>query len=263
MCLILFAWRVVPGLPLVVAANRDEFHARPTAPAARWYDQPSVFGGRDLQDGGTWLAIAGSGGSAARFAAVTNVADEPPQLSPAMRSRGELTANFLTGTVDAASYAAAVRAQADSYRGFNLLVGDAGGLFYVSNRGTPRGDGARCLEPGIYGLSNHVLDVPWPKVRRGKAALAAAVATGARPANLLALLADRTVASDDELPRRGRDLAVERRSSPVFIVGPAYGTRASTLVIASGAEAAFVEHSFGADGEVQAEVSTRVPFGIA
>jgi uncharacterized protein with NRDE domain len=259
MCLILFAWRARAGLPLVVAANRDEFHARPAAPAARWDDHPGVFGGRDLQDGGTWLAVATGQG---RFAAVTNVSEEPPAPAPAKRSRGELTAGFLAGSDDAADFAAAVAARGDAYRGFNLLLGDRGGLCYVTNRGAAR-TVPRRLEPGVYGLSNHVLDAPWPKVRRGKAALETALDAGASLDALFAVLADRTVAADHELPQRGRDIAVERRTSPAFIVGEAYGTRASTVLVARDGVLTFAEQSFAANGGVNGRVEARLPWRLA
>jgi len=159
MCLILFAHRAAPGYALVLAANRDEFFSRPTGPAGYWTDAPHVLAGRDLEKGGTWLGVTRDG----RWAAITNYRDgSRPETGS--RSRGELVARYLSEGSTAMSYAAAVASAAAEYHGFNLLVGDAKGVHYVSNRVAR----AQVLEPGIYGLSNHLLDTPWPKVERGK-----------------------------------------------------------------------------------------------
>ena len=223
MCLILFAYRYQPNYPLLVAANRDEFYERPTAPVAIWNDAPQVAGGRDLQAGGTWFGITRTG----RFAALTNYRD-PSRLIPNAPSRGRLTSDYLQGDEPARRYLERLSRRAGDYNGFNLLVGDSEGLFYYANySGKPR-----VLEPGVYGLSNHFLDTPWPKVRRGVESLRQLLARKAdpEPDDLLALLTDRAIAPDDELPQTGIPLEWERWLSPLFITAPGYGTRASSVL---------------------------------
>jgi uncharacterized protein with NRDE domain len=241
MCLILFAHRVHPQFPLVFAANRDEFHARPTAPARFWDDAPQVLAGRDLQAGGTWMGVTRTG----RWAALTNYRD-PGLPEPAGRSRGHLVADFLRGNTGAAEYAEAVMMRRDEYAGFNLLLGEADEVYYLANRTAPD-TGLAVLAPGVYGLSNHLLDTPWPKVERGRRGLAAALGGRAvpEPDALFELLATTDPAPDTELPETGVGREWERVLSSLFIVSPEYGTRASTvlLVDASGS-ATFAERSF-------------------
>ncbi len=237
MCLILVAWRVHPDYPLVVAANRDEFFARPTAAAARWAEAPQILAGRDLEAGGTWLGIAAGG----RFAAVTNVREPGKPQGP--RSRGRLTADFLAGDMAAADYAAAIDGSA--YAGFNLLVGDGRELWYAANRiAAPRR-----LPPGIYGVSNHLLDTPWPKLATAKARFAAALPRLPASEAFFALLADDEIVPDAHLPATGVSLEWERRLSAIFVRSPDYGTRASTLVcVAADGSASFRERRFDAGG---------------
>lgn len=221
MCLILLAWRAHPGYPLVVAANRDEFFARPTAPAAFWDDAPQILAGRDLEAGGTWLGVTRNG----RFAALTNYRD-PVRNKAGAPSRGELVSRFLAGEQSAPEYLRQLESMADRYSGFNLVFGDSGGLWCFSNCG----EGERELPPGVYGLSNHLLDSPWPKVARGKSALAKALQALPDQAPLFALLRDDRIAADDELPRTGVSLEWERLLSAAFVRSPTYGTRSSTVV---------------------------------
>ena len=239
MCLILFAHDAHPRYRLVVAANRDEFHARPTAPAARWKDAPWILAGRDLQSGGTWIGVTRAG----RWAAVTNYR-EPRKQRPDAPSRGELVSDFLRGEDSPARYAERVSTHAAAYNGFNLLVGAPGSLFWLSNRapaGTPRP-----LTPGIYGLSNHLLDTPWPKVQRGKRALEGLLAgPELGPEPLLEILLDQTFAADHELPETGVGPALERVLSTIFIASPEYGTRSSTaLLVDREGRVLFVERSY-------------------
>ncbi|MGH8634409.1 MAG: NRDE family protein [Burkholderiales bacterium] len=244
MCLILLAHRAVAGHALVLAANRDEFFARPTEPAGYWTDAPHVLAGRDLEKGGTWMGVTRD----RRWAAVTNYRDGThPETGS--RSRGELVARYLLEGSSAASYAAAVASAGAEYHGFNLLVGDSEGVHYVSNRGARPQE----LEPGIYGLSNHLLDTPWPKVTRGKSEMQAML--GGNPEDpteaLLALLADRRPAADDLLPETGVSRDWEKLLSCAFIRAPGYGTRASSvLLIEHGGEASLRERSFGASAEL-------------
>ena len=211
MCLILFAYRVRADAPLIVAANRDEFYARPAALAHRWDDAPHVFAGRDLSAGGTWLGVSTSG----RFAAVTNFAETPDGPLPP-GSRGDLTANFLRGTIDARSYADSI--DDDRYRGFSLLLWDGTDLIYTSNRNSH----PRALEPGVHGLSNTHLDgTLWPKVTAGTQGLHNIVRTDYSSDDLMKLLADdahskrRTVAATRQRScirtARGADLHPRRR----------------------------------------------------
>ncbi|MCU0420573.1 MAG: NRDE family protein [Cyclobacteriaceae bacterium] len=222
MCLIFLSLRQNPQYPLVIVANRDEFYARHTAPADFWQDSPHVLAGRDLEAGGTWMGVAKSG----RLALVTNYRD-PNHINPHAPSRGHLVADFLQQPVTPDQYVAAVEKKKSLYNGFNLIVGDANGLSYLSNygRGTER------LSPGFYGLSNHLLDTPWPKVQRGKTVLQERVLHEVMPTQqLLDAMADEAVASDADLPDTGIGLERERALSAMFIKTPNYGTRCSTVV---------------------------------
>ncbi len=239
MCLVLFAYDPQSDLPLVVAANRDEFYARPALGAHFWDEPGGLLAGRDLSAGGTWLGISRSG----RFATVTNFAEEGPSDAPL--SRGHLPERFLAGGAGAHEFAHELHAA--SYRGFNLLMWDGQALVYTSNRGH-----SQDLAPGIYGLANAELGAAWPKVVRGRRGLAGVLEAGADPDALIDLLADRSVPPDSELPRRGRPLELERRVASCFIEGDEYGTRASTAVVferSFGAlRAHFVEQSYGPGG---------------
>jgi len=243
MCLIFVAHRLDPRYPLIVAANRDEFHARPTAAADWWADAPEVLAGRDLEAGGTWLGVSRGG----RFAALTNYR-EPGLHRPDAPTRGNLVSDFLRGAERPADYLARVAAGGARYNGFSLFVGNGTALACYSNRGGT----ARDLTPGLYGLSNHLLDTPWFKVEEGKRALASLLERDViDPEALLELLADREIASDDELPDTGIARDWERRLSARFVSGAEYGTRSSTaLLVDNQGRAQFVERSFDAAGMV-------------
>lgn len=245
MCLIAIAWRAHPDYPLIVAANRDEFFARPTA-AAHWWPDRAILAGRDRQAGGTWLGITATG----RFAAVTNFRQAPRNhainVSGEKRSRGALVTDFL-GHEEPARYAAELTRDADDYAGFNLLFGRVeGALDYFSNRGAARRD----LASGVYGLSNALLDERWPKVDYVKSALSDALQKASlSPGALLDLLQEREQAADERLPDTGVGLDAERFLSSPFIVGADYGTRSSTaLVIGRGGEARFLERNYDEHG---------------
>lgn len=226
MCVIYLAYGQLADTPLVLLANRDEFYDRPTLPAASWEDHPHVFGGRDLAAGGTWLAVSNSG----RIAAVTNYRDPGGQLGT--RSRGKLVSDFVSGVSGAREYLSEIESRKAEYSGFNLLVGefreDRSELLYFSNRS----NGIRELSPGLYGLSNHLLDSQWPKVTKGKAMLSEILGQGLESEAMFDLLGDRELATDEELPDTGIGLERERALSPIFIATPNYGTRCSTVVIA-------------------------------
>ena len=249
MCLILLAWQTHPDYPLVVAANRDEFFVRPSAPAAFWTDAPDILAGRDLQAGGTWLGVT----RGRRFAALTNFRDGGKQGSDAP-SRGALVADFLAGECDPEAYLEVLSKRGADYNGFNLFVGDDRRLGYYSNREP----GPRWLAPGIYGLSNHLLDTPWPKLSATKAAFADALAQLPESTPFLQLLADQDIVADAQLPETGVPLEWERILSAVFVTSPDYGTRASTLLtMERTGRVTLLERSFGRDATPLGEVTER------
>ncbi|MCL2831020.1 MAG: NRDE family protein [Betaproteobacteria bacterium] len=277
MCLILVAWQVHPDYPLVVAANRDEFFARPTAPAAFWAESPHILAGRDLEAGGTWLGLAFAGqkpqlpglpkafpsGGALRFpafAALTNYRD-PGSERIGAPSRGSLVADFLQSAAKSlpgtektmlAQYFSSVSARVSAYNGFNLLAAANGRLGYITNRG--KAFSVCWLASGIYGLSNHLLNTPWPKLDSARSAFAASLQRLPDDSAFFALLSNDKPAPDDQLPSTGIPLAWERMLSSIFIKSPEYGTRASTLLaVRRTGEALFIERSFGPGGTPLAE----------
>jgi len=221
MCLVAIAWHARPDLPLVVAANRDEWRDRPAEPAQWWSDRPGILAGRDLKAGGTWLGISRSG----RFAAVTNFRDPSDRRSTA-RSRGELVADFLAASDEPVAYVERIARRAHEYNAFNLLVGDSATLWYFGSREGP----PRPVAPGVHALSNHILDEPWPKVTRARRAMEAALREGDPAPRLFEMLSDATLPHDNALPRTGVPLEWERRLSPALITGEDYGTRNSTVL---------------------------------
>lgn len=246
MCLVLFAYQPESEHPLVVAANRDELYARPTAGAHRWSQTPQLLAGRDLSAGGTWLGVTSQG----RFATVTNFAEEGGSDAPC--SRGELTQSFLLGNMPAHEFVHGL--DGAQYRGFNLLVWDGVALVYTSNRGITED-----LEPGLYGLANAELGASWPKVVNGVDALKAELAHGPSMDGILRLLADDSVPPDHELPSRGRPIEFERRVAPRFINGEEYGTRACTAVIFTKQQIAFAEQEYGPGGSIEKRNDFIVP----
>ncbi|WP_372874987.1 NRDE family protein [Pseudomonas sp.] len=245
MCLIVFAWRPGHDLPLVMAANRDEFYARPSLPLAEWEDAPGLYAGRDLEAGGTWLGI----GPHARFAALTNIRD--PRQPPRGRSRGELPVQFLRGSLGPEAFLRDLTQRAGEYSGFNLLLGDRHELWLLNSRtGMPER-----LTAGLYGLSNADLDTPWPKVEKGKALLDECLAAPQIP-SLLDLLHDGQQVEDARLPDTGVGLNTERVLSSIFIATLNYGTRASSaLIVKADGSWQLVERSYGPYGAHLGEVS--------
>jgi uncharacterized protein with NRDE domain len=221
MCLILVVWQSHPTYPCIIAANRDEFHARATESAHWWSDRSEILGGRDVIAGGTWLGITRTG----RFAGLTNY--RAPQRKRAdAPSRGALVKGILESGAAVSEELAHLRRVGADYNGFNVLFSDGERLgVYESMRAE-----GRELGPGIYGLSNHLLDTPWPKVQRAKARLQAALGDMADPAAVLALLRDDLPALDEQLPRTGVSLEWERLLSSAFVRGTDYGTRCSTVI---------------------------------
>lgn len=234
MCLILVAWRVHHEFPFVVAANRDEYYPRPTAGADFWTDHGQVLAGRDLEAGGTWMGITRQG----RFAALTNFRD-PVRHRPDAPSRGHLVSDFLIGTAGIDAYLNGL--EPTRYNGFNLLLGDGERLVAFSNVSLERHE----LAPGIYGLSNHQIDTPWPKVSAGKTALQAAIDALPDEVPLIHLLRDDRIHPDDALPATGVPLEWERLLSAAFVRSPGYGTRSSTvLTLSAGGRATFDEQAW-------------------
>lgn len=250
MCLIACAWNTHPDYPLVLVANRDEFHARPTAQLGVWDDHPQIVGGRDLEAGGGWLAVDRG---RPRLAAVTNVREGAP---PTPRvSRGRLVRDYLSGDESAVSYAELRRVDGDDYGPFNLLLWDGEELVMATNRLKPRWE---TVAPGVHGLSNGGLDAPWPKTRllmaRLDAWLQSAAARAAEPelSPLFDALADQQQPDDAELPDTGIGIERERLLSTAFIRLPGYGTRASQVVMVDRqGRTLFAERRF-ADGGVPA-----------
>ena len=222
MCLVLLAIGQSDHYPIILAGNRDEFHARPTQKANWWPDKPNLVGGRDLQAGGTWLAVHRKG----RFATVTNFRDAEP-ASARFLSRGHLVTKFLESDQSPLAYLHAV--DGSRYAGFNLVVGDTDHVAYLSNRG----DGPREMPAGLYGLSNALLDAPWDKVLRSKRGLAALLDRNAvNETTLLRLLEDRDVGPVDDAESKRLGFTIARAITAPFIVTPDYGTRCSTVVTA-------------------------------
>lgn len=241
MCLILIACGAHPDFPLVIAANRDEYYRRPSAQAAYWTDHSHILAGRDLECMGTWLGVTRSG----RFAALTNFRD-PRERKTDAPSRGHLVRDFLASDLDPRSYLEEIKTGATRYNGFNLLAGNSDGIFCYSNREFT----VQALLPGFHGLSNHLLDTPWPKVVRGKRRLQQAMSRVPEAETLLDLLDDREPAEDGTLPDTGIGAERERMLSPALIVSPEYGTRASTALL------------FGSDGSVSFAERTILPGGL-
>ena len=249
MCVIFVAWQVHPGCPLIVAANRDEFHERPTESVHWWASEPELLAGRDARSGGTWLGVTRTG----RFAAVTNY--RGPDEPAGSVSRGELPLRFLVGTSSAEEYANGVAAAGGQYAGFSLLASDGQQLWYVSNRG----DGApRAVQPGFHGLSNANLDTPWPKVEAGRAWFSDVVGSdadplgdlsGDGPERYLRVLRNADIAPED-LPDTGFSEEMERGLSSIFVELPGYGTRSSTVLAMRDGRGSMVERRFAADSTV-------------
>jgi uncharacterized protein with NRDE domain len=223
-CLILFAWQAHPRYPLVVAANRDEFHDRPTRPAGFWQDAPGVLAGRDLQAGGTWLGVSRGG----RFAAVTNYREPLAPEIPLERSRGHLVRDFLQDDTTPDRHAAVLANDGNAYRGFNLLIGTPASLWWYSNRASAPVE----IRPGSHGLSNHLLDTDWPKVHSGRERLAQLLdGETVETEALFALLSDPALTPGAFPTDIEASLAPKELMRHYFIISPVYGTRSSTVVL--------------------------------
>lgn len=249
MCVVALAWNAHPRWRLLLAGNRDEFHARPAAALSEWPDS-ALIAGRDLQSGGTWVGLDRRG----RVAVVTNVRDgfAQPHVAP---SRGALTVAFLQGVADAAATTADLFANADAYAPFNLVLADADGCWHLGNHPLQR----ETLTTGVHGISNGRLDAPWPKTRLMIAALRTWIVAGDDDLqSLWNALANERIAANAELPDTGVGIELERRLSPAFIRGEAYGTRASTIIAVDRDGRGFIhERRFGPNGVFVGETVLR------
>ena len=238
MCLILLSIESHPVYKLIIAANRDEFYDRPTSQAAFWDESTGLLAGRDLRAEGTWFGMTTSG----KIAAITNFRD-PPSFKAHAPSRGKLVSDFLSGHVSTPDYLEMLNQKGDEYNGFNLIIGEVNNLNWYSNRG----NGWHHLAPKIYGLSNHLLDSPWPKVTAGKDGLRDLRSTQEElsPEAIFGILSDRSTPDDNRLPDTGVGLELERMLSPIFIISPDYGTRSSTILLVDRNDhVMFIERTF-------------------
>jgi uncharacterized protein with NRDE domain len=253
MCLIILSYKVHDRYPLVLAANRDEFYERPSAPVSLWEDAVGVIAGKDLQKGGTWLGIKKTG----TLAMLTNYR-EPPPFGRNAPSRGWLVRDFLLGEEGPESYIETMKANKDQYNGFSMIIGDLNRLFYFSNRGEMHE-----LSPGLYGLSNRLLDTPWPKTEQGKKALGSLLASkdDPLPEEIFAILNDRSKPEDSELPDTGIGLEWERILSSIFITSPIYGTRSSSVIMIDRKKhVMFIERVF--DGHSEPWMAAKFDFRL-
>lgn len=278
MCLIALAWQHHPRYRLALIANRDEAHARPTAPAGADPDDPQVYGGRDLSQGGSWLMVSARG----RLAAVTNVRDGR-QFETAPRSRGALVREFVRGAMSAEDCLESLRAPAAEFGRFNLLLWDGAQLRFGSNH-PPAGHGrfqTFAVTPGVHAMTNGAFDADWPKSGLATRALSAWLESpaslqaplrgaGEAPSSadpglamLLAAMADTTIAPDDALPDTGVGLELERLLSPPFVLGETYGTRCSTIVLIGDDGIDFIERRYGPGGAQAGESAVRLPLRAA
>lgn len=236
MCLIVLSYKQHEDYPLVLAGNRDEFYTRPAAALDWWQNTPAILAGRDLAAGGTWLGVNRNGS----FAAVTNFR-EPGKDQKEKKSRGLLVQNFLAAD-NPAEYAETLWQTRDEFNGFNLLFGDPNGVYYFGNRS---GKPAAELTPGLYGLSNHLLDTPWPKVKKAKTRFANTDHSDSKL--IFTLLADRVMADESEVQRTGLPIETEKVLSSIFIAAPGYGTRVSShLCFEKSGNVRFAERAYEA-----------------
>lgn len=221
MCLILAAYQAHTDYPLIILANRDEFHKRPSQ-AAHWWDDPKILAGKDLKAGGTWLGVH----TDKRFCALTNYR-EPEAFQPEARSRGSLVIDFLKAP-NLEHYKSNSLAERSQYNDFNLLLYERNQLYFYGSKTND----LKTVQPGISGLSNHLLDSPWPKVKRGKSAMGTLVASEEIDVErAFAILADDVVAPDGKLPETGVGIEMERLLSPLHIQAPGYGTVSSNVIL--------------------------------
>ena len=254
MCFLLFSINDHPEYPLILAANRDEHYRRPTQSAQFWEEHPNLIAGRDLSQGGTWLGITKSG----RLAALTNYRS-PESKQDDRPSRGHLVSDYLQNNESAASYLEKLSKTDQQYNGFNLIVGTIERLYYYSNKAKQ----VQIIDKGIFGLSNHLLDTPWPKIEYGKQHFKTLCdpENHPDPKQLFALLSSRDLAPQGKLPDTGVGLELERKLSSIFITGGNYGTRCSTVItVDKQGKVNFRERTF--DGQPAPYQEVRKTFSI-
>lgn len=260
MCLIILCIDVHRDYPLIAAANRDEFYSRPTAPLAFWDDHPEILAGRDLQGRGTWLGVSRSG----RIAAVTNYR-RPRSLTaprPAPRSRGILVSSFLSGNISPQVYLKATSARKDQYDAFNLVAGTPSRLWWYSNMN----GGIQPIPQGIHGISNHLLDTPWPKLEKAKSGMRDIIAGPSKinPESIFALLSDTGKPPRQSLPDTGVGAAWEEILSSVFVASDVYGTRSSSIILVQRTgRLTFLERTYpGPEGGARADDTRKYELNI-
>lgn len=246
MCILFIAYRIHPEYPLILAANRDEIYDRPTKSAHFWDDDPSILAGRDLKQGGTWLGITKTG----RFAALTNYRN-PKENQKNKQSRGHIVKNFLMSDSAPYNYLVALQKERKQYAGFNVIVGNQENICYYSNVENE----IKEMPAGIHGLSNHLLNTPWPKVEKGKQKLQSLIKNNhVTPDALFHLLADKELAPTDQLPNTGVPLEIEKQLSSIFIEMDGYGTRSSTVILIDKVgTVSFWERTFPDEKEIKYE----------
>lgn len=237
MCILFFAFKQHSDYPIVFVANRDEYYQRPTRIAQFWEDEyPDLLAGKDLQSGGTWLGINRKG----QFCFLTNYRD-PKFFKENRRSRGELLLQFLTKNHTLQDYQQYLFEHTEAYNGYNLVFGNKDQLYYYSNIQKQ----LHCLQPGYYGLSNHFLNTPWPKITRGLSTFRQLLTSPFTPETFFPFMQDETKAKDEELPQTGIGLETERFLSSIFISSPHYGTRSTTVILIDSAQKVqFVEQNY-------------------
>jgi uncharacterized protein with NRDE domain len=240
MCLIVFAYKAHPLYPFILLNNRDEFLSRSTLALNYWEDHPNLLGGRDKLRGGTWLGLSGN-----RFSALTNYRKPFAEEDPMAASRGELTKNYLLGSMSPESYVSSLIQSDEKYNGYNLLVGDENELWCYSNVN----DEALKIEPGIYGVSNYLFDTPWPKLELAKQKFKTALGGDFSTQDLVKIMQNEQKFPDDELPDTGIGIEWERKLSSIFIKADGYGTKSTSVILKDNqGETTFVERSFDKEG---------------
>ena len=252
MCLILFSWKKHENYKLILAANRDEFYNRPTLPASFWKENQNILAGKDLTGGGTWMGISKTG----KIAMLTNYRDLT-NLKPNAPSRGHLVSDYLTENTNSSTYLNLIASRDNEYNGYNIIVGDVDSLHYHSNYKS----GREPISEGIHGLSNHLLNSPWPKVDTGKQQLSEIIANEKFNSNdLMEILFDDRIATDDLLPDTGVGIEKERMLSPLFIKSPVYGSRSSTVILVDwNNQVTFIERTYNLDNFSFEEVNFGFP----
>ena len=238
MCLILFSYKPNSRYRLVFGGNRDEFYYRPTKCLSFWNDAPGILAGRDLKGMGTWLGLTHTG----RFAAITNYRD-PASIKDNAPTRGSLVKNYLTGNQTPEAYLKNIKSADEYYNGFNLVTGDKNGICYYSNKA----DNIIPIKPGFYGLSNHLLNTPWPKVKKSLADFEKLISDNKKidPENIFRILRDTSHPPLDQLPDTGVGHVWERILSSIFIRSKTYGTRSSSIILIEySGKTTFIERTF-------------------